>query len=263
MLLQGDALAVQLFIGAAALSALSVAMTQAGWTHRWFVRGMFALAVLLAIACAGWPYFESRIPAIGDALQAMAETRVAWFFAGIIPALVIGTRMTESQRRRKRKHQFPTTWVSITLAMLKYTRRDLRDRYEYVIAQSAGHAERGELIDAELATLGAASILGTKEELEEISIRISHLKSERGAINASFMERQETISLCRNVLRENIQNQLMAGDLLAKGFLSPHAPGSPEIIIPKEEWRFLLLDDEGDQALGPNFEYIAVLIGKH
>jgi hypothetical protein len=89
MLLQGDALAVQLFIGAAALTALSVAMTQAGWTHKWFVRGMFGLAALLTMTSVGWPYFEIRIPFLADALQSIASTRIAWFFMGIIPALVV------------------------------------------------------------------------------------------------------------------------------------------------------------------------------
>jgi hypothetical protein len=208
----------------------------------------------------GWPYFESRIPAISDALQAMAETRVAWFFAGIIPALVIGTRMTESQRRRKRKHRLPTTWVSITFAMFNYARQDLIDRYEYVLAQSAGQSTRKETIDAELANL--ETVPSSKEEQEIISIRISILEDDRSAIKASFMERQDRISICRDVLRENIQNQLMAGSLLAKGFLTPHTPGSPEIIIPAGEWRFLLLDDMDDKALGPDFEYIAFLIEK-
>jgi hypothetical protein len=79
MLLQGDALSVQLFIAAAALSALSVAMTQAGWTHKWFVRGMFGLAALLILASVGWPFFEVRIPLIADRLETVASTRVAWF----------------------------------------------------------------------------------------------------------------------------------------------------------------------------------------
>jgi hypothetical protein len=118
MLLQGDELSVQLFIGAAAISTLSVAVTQAGWTHKWFVRAMFGVAVLLASASVGWPYFESRIPAISGALQAMAETRIAWFFAGIIPALVIGTRLAELRRRRKPQPRLPTTWISIVGAML-------------------------------------------------------------------------------------------------------------------------------------------------
>jgi hypothetical protein len=138
----------------------------------------------------------------------------------------------------------------------------LRDRYEYVIAQSADQAVRGELVDAELAVLGTASVLASKEEQERISIRASILQSDRDSINESFRERQDRIGICRDVLRENIHKQLMSGSLIAKGFLTPHTPGTPESIIPAEEWRFLLLDDEDDKALGPNFEYIAVLIGK-
>jgi hypothetical protein len=67
MLLQGDALSVQLFIGAAAISALSVAMTQAGWTHKWFVWSMFGVAILLTLTSVDWPVFQRRIPAISDA----------------------------------------------------------------------------------------------------------------------------------------------------------------------------------------------------
>jgi hypothetical protein len=192
----------------------------------------------------------------------MTETRIAWFFAGIVPALVVGTRVTELQRRRKPQPQLPTTWISILGAMLQYARQDLRDRYEYVIAQSAEQAQRGELVDAELAALGAASLMCSEEEQEKMAARISALESEGNAINASFMQRQEKISICHEVLRENIHNQLMAGSLLAKGFLAPHTPGTPEHIIPSEEWRFLLLDDDDNKALGPNFEYIAILIGK-
>jgi hypothetical protein len=63
-------------------------------------------------------------------------------------------------------------------------------------------------------------------------------------------------------LHMNIHSQLREGSLVAKGFLAPHTPGAEERIIPTEEWRFLSLDSDGDQALGPNFEYIALLIGK-
>ena len=223
---------------------------------------MFVAAVLLAFASVGWPYFESRIPAISDALQATTETRIAWFFAGIIPALVVGMRLAERQRRRNTQVRLPTTWISVGEAMHEYARQDLMDRYEYVLGQSADQALRGEIIDAELATLGAASTISTEEDQEKMSIWISLLTSERDAINASFTKRQERISICSDVLRENIHNQLVAGDLLAKGFLTPHVPGSPESIIPTDEWRFLLLDEDDNKALGPNFEYIAVQIGK-
>jgi hypothetical protein len=67
---------------------------------------------------------------------------------------------------------------------------------------------------------------------------------------------------CDEALRMNIFGQLQAGRLIAKGFLAPHTPGDSERIIPTDEWRFLSLGDQADQALGPNFEYIALLIGK-
>jgi hypothetical protein len=129
-MLQGDALAVQLFIGAAAISALSVAMTQAGWTHRLFVFSMFGLAAILAGISVGWPFLEARTPAINNALQIIAQTRVAWLFAGIVPALVIGVRLGEFQRRRKSKA--PSKWLSIFEAMEKFARQDLLDRFAYV-----------------------------------------------------------------------------------------------------------------------------------
>jgi hypothetical protein len=100
MLLQGDALTVQLFIGGAALTFLGIAMTQAGWTHKWFVRGMFSVAALLTVASLGWPYFESRIPLISDALQAIASSRIGWLFVGIIPAFVGGMLLSDYLRRR-------------------------------------------------------------------------------------------------------------------------------------------------------------------
>jgi len=132
MLLQGDELAVQLFIGAVAFTALSVAMTQAGWTHRWFVRGMFGVAALLAIASIGWQYFESRIPYINDVLQTTALSRIAWFFMGIIPAFVAGMLLNDSQRRRRETSKKPSEWKSIFTAMETLARKDLIDRYRYV-----------------------------------------------------------------------------------------------------------------------------------
>ena len=261
MLLQGDELAVQLFIGAAALTALSVAMTQAGWTHRWFVRGMFALAAFLTVACVGWPYFESRIPLINEALQTVALSRIGWFFIGITPAFVGGMVLSDFLRRRRKPNpRLATAWKSITFAMLHYARQDLIDRYEYVIAQSAVQSERKEAIDAELAK--SETVPSSQEEQETLSFRVAAFEAERMAIDESFKERQDRIDICRDVLRENIHNQLKAGSLLAKGFLSPHTPSSPEIIIPAEEWRFLMLEDMDERALGPNFDYIAVLIAK-
>jgi len=62
MLLQGDLLAVQLFIGAAALTTFSAAMTHAGWTHKMVRPRDVRLAALLSITCVGWPYSRPEYP---------------------------------------------------------------------------------------------------------------------------------------------------------------------------------------------------------
>jgi hypothetical protein len=264
MLLQGDELSVQLFIGAAALTALSVAMTQAGWTQRWFVRGMFALAALLTIACVGWPYFESRIPLISDALEVVALSRVGWFFVGIIPALIGGMFLSDFLPNRRRPATNPSAivWWSIFDAMENLARQDLLDRYEYVKKQVYANARQATSLQDRISELEAATPALEEARRTEAIDELVKLASEYAKVSKESQPLGNTEENCREALRMNILDQLLDGKLIAKGFLAPHNAGAPEKVIPKEEWRFLMLDWEGDQALGPNFEYIAVLIGK-
>jgi len=53
-MLKGDDLSTQYFVGAAAIAILGIGMTQAGWTHKWFVRGLFALGIVLALVALLW-----------------------------------------------------------------------------------------------------------------------------------------------------------------------------------------------------------------
>ena len=262
MLLQGDELSVQLFIGAAALTALSVAMTQAGWTHKWFVRGMFALAALLTISSIGWPSFETKIPRLSGALQAIAASRLGWFLVGIIPAFIGGMLLNDWLRQRRQTAKTPTKWVSVFDARRTLARQDLIDRNEYVIKEAAGVAVMKQTTEEELSNLykqpDPLASLGVSERAQEyvrLQKRINGLKEEW----EGWMVTEED---CRSALCSNIQHQLRRGSLVAKGFLAPHVPGAVEMIIPTEEWRFLSLDCDADQALGPNFEYIALVIGR-
>jgi hypothetical protein len=52
--LQGDELTVQLFIAAAGLALLGIAVTQAGWTHKFFVRSLFGVAAILFLCAIFW-----------------------------------------------------------------------------------------------------------------------------------------------------------------------------------------------------------------
>jgi hypothetical protein len=263
-MLQGDDLSTQLFIGAAAISMLSVAMTQAGWTHRWFVRGMFVLGALLAIAAVGWRYVEARIPLLDGALQTAASSRIAWFFSGIVPALIAGMFLSDLMRRRREScvKVLPPGWLLVSFAKETFARQDLLDRYAYVTKQISDVSVGSEVLDAQIAALGTALIADvdevTRSQWSEDLARLTGQQRENRESSEKLVWTQID---CSEALRMNIFAQLQAGKLIAKGFLTPHTPGDPERIIPTEEWRFLILDDEG-QALGPHFEYIALLIGK-
>jgi hypothetical protein len=262
MLLQGDSLAVQLFIGAAAISALSVAMTQAGWTHKWFVGSMFGFSAFLTGTSIGWPYLETQIPTINAALQTLVQTRTAWFFAGIIPALVVGIGLNEFQRRRKNKIRMPTKWIGIFGAMETLARRDLVDRYKYVAGNTANELRRVVNLGNEISHYATAAIGCDEEDRAALSDLLARLSSEKFEAERQHEKWEQTEDDCREALKMNIEDQLLHGELIAKGFLSPHTPGAAEKEIPMDEWRVLSLDWEGHRALGPNFEYIAVLIGK-
>jgi hypothetical protein len=120
-MLQGDALAVQLFIGAAALNVLSVAMTQAGWTHRWFVGGLFGLSVLLAALSVSWAHVETAIPGLNAFLSLLASRRITWVFAGIVPAFILGIRSNDFLRKSRKKEH----WVSPYVAVMDFTKPHL------------------------------------------------------------------------------------------------------------------------------------------
>lgn len=79
---ESDILAVQLFIGSLAAATTAVAMTQAGWTHKWFVRGMFLLAAGLAAAAIFWPRIGPKMSRVDDLLVEVSGSRITWFLIG-------------------------------------------------------------------------------------------------------------------------------------------------------------------------------------
>jgi hypothetical protein len=187
MLLQGDDLAVQLFIGAAALTVLSVAVTQAGWTHKWFVRGMFGLAVLLAVASIGWPYFETKIPLVSEALQAITSSRIGWFFAGIIPAFVSGMLVSDNLRRRR----------ETTTTLSPQQKNDL-DFILHTLSQNLGWIEHQLKLFGDFQKTRTEKVLSQHRfDLEQIR---NGINDTHGAILVYLNENKEYFSYLRKVL---------------------------------------------------------------
>lgn len=78
-MLTGDDLTVQLFVGASAVAVLGVAVTQAGWTHKWFVRSLFVIAGALALLAIYWKPIRDAHPEIGPVASEVAGNSISWF----------------------------------------------------------------------------------------------------------------------------------------------------------------------------------------
>ena len=74
-----DLLAIQLFIGATAIAAAAVAVTAAGWTHRYFIRAMSLLTAVLALCALFYRSIVEMLPVVGRSLELIAGNSVAWF----------------------------------------------------------------------------------------------------------------------------------------------------------------------------------------
>jgi hypothetical protein len=86
-------------------------------------------------------------------------SRIAWFFAGIVPAVIAGMLLSDLLRRRRESHVkvLPPGWVPVMSAKKAFGRPDLRDRYDYVMKISAVSVE-SETLDAQIAALSTALI---------------------------------------------------------------------------------------------------------
>ena len=78
-MLTGDDLTIQLFIGASAIAVLGVAVTQAGWTHKWFAWSLFVIAATLALFAVFWKPIRDAHPAIGPVASEVAGNSISWF----------------------------------------------------------------------------------------------------------------------------------------------------------------------------------------
>jgi hypothetical protein len=78
-MLAGDDLTIQLFIGATAVAVLGMAVTQAGWTHKWFVRSLFVLAGILALSAIFWKPISKEFPKFGSFASSLASQSISWF----------------------------------------------------------------------------------------------------------------------------------------------------------------------------------------
>lgn len=88
-----DILSIQLFIGGIAISFFGIAVSAAGWNHRYFVRAMFAITALAVVVGISWRSISKPLsPDSMKAIAAVASSPITWlvmFSAGIVAILII------------------------------------------------------------------------------------------------------------------------------------------------------------------------------
>jgi hypothetical protein len=225
-MLQGDNLSVQLFIGAAAMTALSVGMTSAGWTHRRFVWFMFILAAFLAVVSVGWASVELRIPLLADFLGRIAATRIAWFFAGIIPAVIVGMRFQDFWQARK---SLPKIWLVPYDAAFAFGDKEKIAKFHAVENKVSETAEKCRTLDHEEQGLSGDSFFNPENSEKNFKL-IGKLANEQARAREANKAAADFRDALENDLESDVRAALREGHLIAKGFLSPHVAGKPAMV---------------------------------
>jgi len=184
------------------------------------------------------------------------------FIAGAALGLAVGMWVDTALRRRDLAKPLPPgEWRVPYEAAFAFGDKEKIAKFYEVENRVSETAEKCRALDHEEQGLSGDSFFNP-ENREKNFKRIGKLANEQ----ARAREANKSAADFRDALERDLESDVLAelkeGRLVAKGFLSPHIAGKPAMVIPADEWRFLTLDFDDDKAVGPNFEYIALVVGK-
>src|SRR5215469_15554087 len=76
-----------------------------------------------------------------------------------------------------------------------------------------------------------------------------------------YDEAKLTIEALVNLINEDLNDQLVSGELIARGFREPFSPGGAYLTISRHEWRVVKFQ-ASDRMEGGGVSYIGLTIGK-
>jgi hypothetical protein len=76
-----------------------------------------------------------------------------------------------------------------------------------------------------------------------------------------YLDTKPQVEAYNNLIREDLNERLARGELIAKGFQEPFSHGAPYLTIARHEWLILKLVWP-DRAQGGGASYIGLTIGK-
>jgi hypothetical protein len=102
-MLTGDDLSTQYFIAGAAIAILGIGVTQAGWTHRWFVRIMFLLGLALLASAAFWGQITEQFPKFAKLTNPVGSSSLAWL--SLLSVALISVLYLDYRARTRRANE--------------------------------------------------------------------------------------------------------------------------------------------------------------
>jgi hypothetical protein len=146
-------------------------------------------------------------------------------------------------------------------ALGRFSDRTLFGKYEATEAENREISKKVSMLDKAINETNTMAIYDA--EKREAHVReLMNLSNEKRLAEKRLERLNADHPHLWDSLRRDICEKQRSGILIAEAFFGQHTPGTPPLTIPADEWRFLILDEEDENALGPNFEYIALRIGK-
>jgi hypothetical protein len=100
-----------------------------------------------------------------------------------------------------------------------------------------------------------------QQQLEKVWAERDELWDDVLDFNKRYEDAQGTVDLFTDLICEDLRQRLARGELIARGFREPFAPGAPYLTISRHEWRIIKLDLP-DRAEGSDAGYVGLTIGK-
>lgn len=207
---------------------------------------------------------SARAEAIARLLLGVASHPLYLVSASAVLGAALGMWMDAELRRRDLKRKpVPKEWIHPYAAVTHFGDKSLVDKLRKLDGAVRSLSENIQNLSTQhdrfyYASLGEPD-KAKQDAYEDEAVAVAQDHSSKQAELEQLKEEKKT---CWQELSRSLDEELKAGRVVAKGFLSPHKAGAEEIIIPAGEWRFLNLKADEAKATGPSIEYMALLLGR-
>jgi hypothetical protein len=230
-----------------------------------------ALAAVIICPVLGGYFYEllyahpsPRAEAVVRFLVGAASHPVYLVCASTVLGMALGTWMdTRLRRRDLERRPLPKEWIHPYAAVTHFGDKSLLDKLRKLDGEVRSLSENIQNLSTQHDRFYYAS-LGETDQAKQDAYQDEAVAAalDQSSKQTELERLKEEKKACWQELSLFLDQELKAGHVIAKGFLSPHKAGAEEIIIPVGEWRFLNLKADEAKATGPSVEYMALLLGR-